>query len=79
MDISMQPSEFLYWLREAMENTNEFLKTQNGIRKDKWTESLLSSPNGDAALSFIKFALKFSLLTNYKTAVKNNSSILTLK
>ena len=79
LDISMQTNEFLYWFSEALENTNDFLKTQNNKKINKWSESLLYSPGGDPALSFAKCALKFSLLKEYQTAIESNHAILTLK
>lgn len=77
LDISMHTSEFLYWFREALENTNIFLKDQNDIGDDKWSESLLYSPAGESAFPFIKFALKFSLLKKHQIAINSNHSILT--
>jgi hypothetical protein len=59
--IALETSKFLQWLSEALENTNEFIKVNAGI-KDKWAEEdLLYNPDGEIALSFSKLAIKLLL------------------
>jgi hypothetical protein len=74
LDISMETSEFLYWMREAIENTNQFLNNQSGS-KDTWSEALLYNPQGEWAISFAKLAIKFSLLKQYQLSYQQNQTV----
>lgn len=66
--ISLETSKFLQWLNEALENTNEFIEENGGI-KNKWTEEdLLYNPDGEKALSFSKLTIKL-LLTVAETII----------
>ena len=74
--ISLETAKFLQWLGEALENTNEFIEENAGI-KDKWTEEdLLYNPDGEKALSFSKLAIKLLLtkqsFINIKSKFFNN-------
>ena len=65
--IPNENSKFLTWSYEAIENTNEFLKTSSDDNNlsDKWSDALLYSPDGEYALSFAKFTIKFMLLKQH--------------
>ena len=65
-DIPIDTTKFLYWFREAIENTNEFSLTENQMISEKWTDDLLYNQNGDFSISFAKLAIKFSLLKRYQ-------------
>ena len=71
-----ETSYFLNWFRDAIEKTNEYLQLKEGYKLEKWTEALLYSPNDDFAISFSKFAIKFSLLKQHQRSVQNNKPIL---
>lgn len=59
--ISLETSKFSQWFSEALDNTNEFLKENAGV-KNKWAEEdLLYNPDGEKALSFSKLAIKLLL------------------
>lgn len=75
LDISMATSEFLYWMREAIENTNQFLNNQSGSKEDTWSEGLLYNPQGEWAISFAKLAIKFSLLKQYQLSYQQNQTV----
>lgn len=75
-DISMETSDFLYWFKEATERTNEFLSIKNEKVKDVWSDSLLYNPQGEFAISFAKFAIKFSLLKQYQYSLSQQNNIL---
>lgn len=64
-DISFDTSKFLYWFREAVENTNNYLFNKELAASEKWSEELIYNHNGDFAISFAKLAIKFSLLKQY--------------
>lgn len=66
LEISLESSPFLYWFNEATDKTNNFLETENQNFKSGWTDALLYNPDGNFALSFVKFAIKFSLLKQYQ-------------
>ncbi|MBW3470442.1 hypothetical protein [Arthrospiribacter ruber] len=70
--ISKENSKFLIWFYEAIENTNEFLKEGNKSIPDKWSDSILYSPNGEYMLSFSRFAIKFSLLKQSEKSLLTN-------
>ena len=74
-DISIETSDFLYWFREAIENTNQFLSNQSGKKEDTWFETLLYNPQGEWAISFAKLAIKFSLLKQYQLSYQQNQTI----
>lgn len=59
--INNENSKFLIWFYKAIENTNEFLKSEERNSTDKWSESLLYNPQGDYSLTFAKFSIKFLL------------------
>lgn len=68
-NIPLETSKFMQWLREAIENTNEFIE-DNARIKDKWSEDdLLYAPNGEMPISFGKLAIKF-LLTKQSLITK---------
>ena len=67
--IKNENSKFLIWFYEAVEKSNEFLKEGDRKAPDKWSENLLYEPNGEFALSFARFAIKFSLLKQYHSAI----------
>lgn len=75
LDISLDTSKFLYWFREAIERTNGYLKEKNGNRQDKWSEALLYNPQGEFVISFVKFAIKFSLLKQYQYSNQEHTLI----
>lgn len=75
LDISLDSSSFLYWFREAIEKTNGYLKEKNGNRQDKWSEALLYNPQGEFTISFVKFAIKFSLLKQYQYSNQKHTLI----
>lgn len=60
-------SRFLMWFYEALENTNQFLITQEVIKKEKWSDALLYAPNGEYAQAFARMAIKLSLLKSIHT------------
>jgi len=73
--ISLETSDFLKWLREALDNTNKFILNASGV-KEKWEEEALlyNTLNGEIALSFSKLAIKF-LLTK-QTLIYNSQQII---
>jgi len=75
-DISLETTDFLYWFNEATERTNNFLNTKNETDKDKWSDALLYNPNGEYAISFAKFAIKFSLLKQYQSSFSQQNQII---
>lgn len=75
-DISFDTSKFLYWFREAVENTNNYLFNKELDTSEKWSEELICNHNGDFALSFAKLAIKFSLLKRYhESFLEQNQTI----
>lgn len=68
-DISFDNSKFLYWFREAVDNTNNYLITNNIKKSEEWTDGLLYNPDDEFAISFAKFAIKFSLLKQYQQPI----------
>ncbi|MDP1844673.1 MAG: hypothetical protein Q8K64_14755 [Sediminibacterium sp.] len=66
LDIPLESSPFLYWFKDAVDKTNAFLNTENTNTQTRWTDTLLYNPDGEFALSFVKFAIKFSLLKQYQ-------------
>ena len=76
LDIPMDTSGFLYWFREAIENTNGFLSSQSGMPDQKWTEILLYDTQGESAISFAKLAIKFSLLKQYHLSLSQESTLI---
>jgi hypothetical protein len=61
-------SQFLGWFYEATEKTNQFLIKKGLVTKEKWSDSLLSTPYGEYAQTFARMAIKLSLMkTNYKS------------
>lgn len=75
-DISFDTSKFLYWFREAAENTNNYLFDKKLVTSDKWSEELIYNHNGDFAISFAKLAIKFSLLKQYQESfLEQNQTI----
>lgn len=75
-DISFDNSKFLYWFKEAIENTNNYLITNNLKNSEEWTDDLLYNPQGDFAISFAKFAIKFSLLKQHQQSILEQHQIL---
>jgi len=75
-DISLETSDFLYWFYEAIERTNEFLRIQSEMEEDKWSDDLLYNPDGEYAISFAKFAIKFSLLKQYQSSFSQQNQII---
>ncbi|MFC2187349.1 hypothetical protein ACFCT7_08510 [Fulvivirgaceae bacterium LMO-SS25] len=63
--VSNNNTKFLIWFYEAIEKTNDFITRETNDSHGKWTERLLYAPNGEYAISFAKFAIKFSLLKQY--------------
>ncbi|MEJ5052732.1 hypothetical protein [Sphingobacterium sp. MYb382] len=60
--ISLGTGSFMFWLREAIDNTNQFLANEKDVFNDRWTdEQLLYSPYGDLPYSFSKLAIKLIL------------------
>lgn len=76
-DISLETSDFLYWFRQAIEKTNEFLKADGKIKEDTWSEALLYSPQGEFSISFPKLAIKFLFLKQYQHSFYQQNQILT--
>ena len=74
-DISFDNSKFLYWFSEAIDNTNNYLTTNNLKNSEEWTDDLLSNPQGDFTISFAKFAIKFSLLKQYEQSILEQNQI----
>lgn len=74
-DISSENSKFLYWLREAIDNTNNFLIHKGFEKSEKWTDGLLYNGNGDFVLAAAKFAIKFLLLKHYSISVLSKEQI----
>lgn len=75
-NISIDTSKFLYWFREAVENTNDYLIANSQINSEKWSEDLLHNHDGDFAISFAKLATKFTLLKEYhRSVIELNQSI----
>lgn len=66
LDISLESSAFLYWFKDAIDKTNAFLSIENGNNQNRWSDALLYNPDGEFALSFVKFSIKFSLLKQYQ-------------
>ena len=64
--ISLENSPFLYWFREAIEKTNDFLNLKHVNTPGTWSDVILYSPQGEFSLSFAKFAIKFSMLKNHQ-------------
>jgi hypothetical protein len=75
-DISFETSGFLYWFKDAIEKTNDFLSLKEGKASDTWSESLLYSPQGEFPISFVKFAVKFSLLKNYQRSLNHSQTLI---
>jgi hypothetical protein len=65
-DISLVTPDFLYWFRDAIERTNDFLKIRDGNLAQTWSDALLYNPFGEFVISFAKIAIKFSLLKQYR-------------
>lgn len=74
--IKNENSKFLIWFYEAVERSNEFLKEGDKKVPDKWSENLLYEPNGEFALSFARFAIKFSLLKQYHLTINTTHNLL---
>jgi hypothetical protein len=75
-DISLETSQFLYWFRDAIERTNDFLQNTEEEMPDVWSDMLLYNPQGEYSLSFAKFAIKLSLLKQYQQSlIKQRSTI----
>lgn len=68
-NIPIDTSKFLYWFREAVEKTNDYLIADGQMISEKWSEDLLHNHNGDFAISFAKLATKFTLLKEYHGSV----------
>ncbi|MCU0328741.1 MAG: hypothetical protein MUE53_07100 [Chitinophagales bacterium] len=64
-EIPKDNSGFLRWFEEVLENTNNFLKSDENKLPDKWSDALLYNPQGEFAISFAKFSIKFFLLKQY--------------
>lgn len=73
--ISMETPKFLYWFREAIERVNEYLRLNGRITEDRWSDSILYNPQGDFTISFVKLAIKLSLLKRIEE-VSNKNQIL---
>ena len=65
-DIPFDTTKFLYWFREAVENTNDYLLTKKLVSSEKWSDELIYNHNGGFAITFAKLAIKFSLLKQYQ-------------
>jgi hypothetical protein len=67
--IPINYSKFLTWFYEAVENTNAYLvENKKSTLKSKWSNALLYEPiEGEYAIGFAIFAIKFSLLKQYQT------------
>ncbi|WPP51834.1 hypothetical protein [Catalinimonas niigatensis] len=72
--IANENSKFLMWFYEAIENTNAFLKAGESKIADKFSDALLYEPYGEFALTFARFAIKFSLLKQYQKAALENTN-----
>lgn len=74
-DISFENPKFLYWFREAIDNTNNYLMENNIENPEEWTDGLLYNPEDEFAISFAKFAIKFSLLKQYQQSILEQQQI----
>lgn len=74
-DIPFDNSKFLYWFKEAIENINSYLIENNLEGLEKWTDGLLYNPEDEFAISFAKFAIKFSLLKQYQQSIIEQNQI----
>jgi hypothetical protein len=74
-DIPFDNTKFLYWFREAIDNTNNYLVTNNLKDSEEWTDGLLYNPEDEFAISFVKFAIKFSLLKQYQQSILQQQQI----
>ena len=77
-DISLDNSEFLYWFKEAIENTNNYLITNNLKNSEEWSEGLLYNPDGEFAIPFAKFAIKFLLLKEFQPSISEQNQTVIL-
>lgn len=73
--ISLDTSKFLSCFREAFENINNYLTTNEEKKFKEWSDDLLYNPLGDFAISFAKFAIKFSLLKQFQQSVLEQEQI----
>lgn len=67
--IYLDTLKFFSWFREAQENTNKYLTTNEVGNSRQWSDDLLYNPHGDFAISFAKFAIKFSLLKQFQESI----------
>jgi len=73
--ISLESSPFLYWFREAIDKTNDFLNLKDVNTPGAWSDVLLYSPQGEFTLSFAKFAIKFSMLKKHQLSFNQQNHI----
>ena len=65
-------THFLRWIDEAIMNTNNFMKNDEEIDQEQWTDSILYNPNGEFSLGFARFAIQLSLRKVYFKTINNN-------
>jgi len=69
LTIPINSSHFFYLFEEASENTNSFLERSNSETSQKWSDALLFNPQGEANISFARFAIQFSMLKAYYKSI----------
>ena len=65
-------AHFLRWMDEAIVNSNNFLKNNEEIAQEQWTDSILYNPNGEFSVGFARFAIQLSLRKVYFQTINNN-------
>ncbi len=62
--------QYLRWFDEALENTNEFLKNNNGILSEKWSDALLYNGQGEFSPNLMRFLFKFFSMKQYSISIR---------